>query len=205
MVSLSENARDAIPPKEPLKDYEIAARDFAAMLADMGVTVECSFVPFSASRNKDEPRPSLNWRCRVLRNGKAVTGLESVDYGQGSGHCPAYKAGAKRYPVKADLQRAIAIECETGRRAMPSMSRGPYATSATISAPTAADIISALCRDADVLDYARFEDWASDLGFDPDSRKGEAIYRQCLAYGLALRAAIGNDKLQALRELANEM
>lgn len=205
MVSLSDRASDALQPEKPLADYEIAARDFAAKLTELGLSVECSFVPFSASRNAGKKLPNLNWKCAVKRNGRTITGLETVDYMQGSGYCPASKAGARRFPVKADLQRAIANECETGRRAKVDMGGRPYASRDPIPAPTASDIVSALARDSDVLDYARFEDWAGDLGFDPDSRKGEAIYRACIAIALALRAAIGEPDLSRLRELAGEM
>lgn len=208
MVSLSDKASDALAhiPSKPLADYEIAARDFGALCADLALTVRCKFVPFSASRNVGEARPSLNWRCTVTRDGKPIRGLESVDYMQGNGHCPASKAGLKRYPIKADLQRAIALECETGHRAAPShIGSTPYRTSAKVAPPTAVDVISSLCRDSDVIDYSSFEDWAADFGFDPDSRKGEAIYRACLAHALALRAAIGEDNLAKLRDLAGQM
>lgn len=188
-----------------MQDYEIAARDFAALCRDLGLAVDCAFVPFSASRNRAEPRPSLNWRCAVTRNGKPIVGLEAVDYSQGSGHCPASKAGAKRWPCKADLASAIALECETGRRAKPDFGGRPYRSPDPIKAPSVVDVVSALCRDSDALEYARFEDWAADLGFDPDSRKGEACYRECLASALALRAAVGDSNLQALRDLAGRM
>lgn len=187
-----------------MQDYEIAARDFAELVEKLELTADCAFVPFSHSRNAGESMPSLNWRCTIKRAGRPITGLESVDYMQGSGHCPAYKAGAKRFPVKGDLRRAIALECESGKRAKPDFGGNPYATGA-ITPPTAADIIESLARDSDVLEYARFEDWAADLGFDPDSRKGETIYRTCLAQALALRAAVGNGELEALRGLAQEM
>ena len=191
-----------------MKDYEIAARDLAAMIVDLGLAVTCQFVPFSASRNAKEAHPSLNWRCTVTRNDKPVQGLESVDYMQWSGHCPASKAGKAHWSANSHIMaRAIASECETGKiaRAMHG-SREPFTSgSKAITPPTAADIIASLCCDAGALDYAVFEDWAADLGFDPDSRKGEATYRACLSYALALRAAVGDEKLGALRDLTNQL
>lgn len=192
-----------------MQDYEIAARDLAAMIADLGLAVSCQFVPFSASRNAKEASPSLNWRCTVTRNDKPVQGLESVDYMQGSGHCPASKARKTEsdsfWPLRFDqLQRkAVASECETGRAHR--IANGHTIAGKALSPPTATNIIAALCCDAGVLDYAVFEDWAADLGMDPDSRKGEAMYRACLASALALRAAVGDEKLGALRDLANQL
>jgi len=188
-----------------MKDYERAAADLAALAASLGLSMKCQFVPFSASRNAAEKWQSLNWRCTIERNGKPVTGLESVDYGQGTAYTPAHKAGANRFPVKADLARAIALECEKGRRAKPGMGGQPYESRDPIAPPALVDVLSSLCRDSDVLDYVNFEQWAPDLGFDPDSRKGEAIYKACLAHALALRAAVGEEKLAAMRALACEM
>jgi hypothetical protein len=65
-------------------------------------------------------------------------------------------------------------------------------------------VVASLASDSNVLDYATYEDWGSELGFDPDSRKGEAIYRQCLTLALRLRAALGDGALTALREVAGE-
>ncbi len=205
MVSLSDNPRDAIPPAEPLADYEIAARDLAALADKLALTVECAFVPFSRSRNAGEAHPSLNWRCAILRNGKPVKGLEAIDYMQGSGHCPANKVKAFQGNRFAKA-RAIAIECDSGWQARPNIGGiEPYQSNRKIAPPALADVLSAIARDTDVLDYACFEDWAAEIGFDPDSRKGEATYRACLAYALALRAAIGDEALQSLRDLAGQM
>lgn len=189
-----------------MHDYEIAAREFASLAQSLGLAMAAEFVPFSRSRNAKDPRPSLNWLCTFTRNGRPLAGLERLDYMQGSGHCPASKAGAKRFPIAADVARAVALECETGKRAGHGVLNGrPYATSAAISPPAMADVLSCLCLDADVIDYVRFEDWASELGYDPDSRKAEATYRACLDIALALRGAIGGDSLDKLRDLAREM
>lgn len=189
-----------------MQDYETAALTFAAKCEALGLSVACTFVPFSLSRNAKEAQPSLNWKCSVMRNGKAITGLSAVDYMQGSGHCPASKAGAKRFPIKPDLRRAVALECESGKRAGMMMAGGrPYQTAGNIAHPTAVDVISALCMDSDVIDYARFEDWADCFGYDADSRSAEKTYRACLEIALALRAAIGETELQALQEIAREL
>jgi len=46
--------------------------------------------------------------------------------------------------------------------------------------PTVEDVMSCLLLDASGVDQARdFEDWASDYGYDTDSRKAEKIYNDC--------------------------
>lgn len=109
-------------------------------LADLALTVESVFVPFSQSRHKDEPHKTLNWRVTVKRNGRDIL---TTDYSAGIMHCPGYKRaaapagyrgldrrnyGGKPYPgtfsmyrrataaeALSDYQEAIsAAECESG-------------------------------------------------------------------------------------------
>lgn len=193
-----------------MQDYERAAIDFAAKLASLGLSVTCEFVPQSQSRNAGESALSLNWRCAILRNGAPIRGIEAVDYMQGIGHAPSHKSPPKFADGRVDKwqqSQCAKVEAETGKQGrVPGLSgRVEPMRNKPLSPPSAADVFSSLCLDSDALDYSTFEDWAECLGYDPDSRKGEAIYRLCLAHGLALRAAIGDDELQALRALANEM
>lgn len=50
-------------------------------------------------------------------------------------------------------------------------------------------------------DEQTFEDWCDGYGYDPDSRKAEATYRECAATGRALRMALGSGVIDELREL----
>lgn len=111
----------------------------AEALADLALTVESVFVPFSQSRNKAEPHKTLNWKVTVKRNGRDIL---TTDYGAGIAHCPGYNTSppsqyrgldrkthngqpfpgttsAYRRPTAAeamaDYQEAIcAAECESG-------------------------------------------------------------------------------------------
>jgi hypothetical protein len=58
--------------------------------------------------------------------------------------------------------------------------------------------------DADAIDHATFADWASDFGYETDSRQAERIYKQCLEIGLKLRAMLGDSTLSELREAAQD-
>jgi hypothetical protein len=59
--------------------------------------------------------------------------------------------------------------------------------------PTAKDVLECLLSDASVEDYNGFEDWASDMGFDEDSRKAEKIYRDVLTQTEKLKKLLGDD------------
>jgi hypothetical protein len=58
--------------------------------------------------------------------------------------------------------------------------------------PEAAEILDCLASDAVSVENSRgFEDWASDLGYDPDSRKAEKTYLACVKSSERLRKFLG--------------
>ena len=65
--------------------------------------------------------------------------------------------------------------------------------------PDPLDVLYSIVSDSDVLNYSTFEDWAENLGYDPDSRRAESTYRECLKHAIALRVAIGSDGLDRLQ------
>lgn len=193
-------------PKRP--EYEIAAENFAVLTSALGLNITAKFAPFSQSRNASESNRSLNWLCTITKNGKPIAGLGSIDYMQGIGFAPSHKSPPKFSDGRVDkwAQSAAAkVESETGKVARVMGDGRAAPSSQPIVAPTADDVLHALCLDSDVLDHASFESWAAEFGCDSDSRKGESTYRLCLAIALAMRAAIGDSELAKLRSLGNEM
>jgi len=61
--------------------------------------------------------------------------------------------------------------------------------------PTAADVLSSLLLDYSVASYRSFEDWASDLGYSPDSRAAHATWQRCKDIAPQVRAFLGSDEL----------
>jgi hypothetical protein len=162
-----------------------------------GVTVESVFVPFSKSRNKGEKSPSLNWRVTVKKAGRDVL---SADYSAGCGHAPSYKAGR----MTRDDSEVLRWECENGK-AGRYQSWGVVARSSKAALlPDLADVLASFALDSSVLDFGAFEEWASDYGYDADSREAEKTYRACLETALRLRSGLGESTLAALRDIANE-
>lgn len=65
--------------------------------------------------------------------------------------------------------------------------------------PTVADVLDCLASDASGIDNARsFDDWASDLGYDPDSRKAEKTFTIIQSQSAKLKAFLGDDGYEAL-------
>ena len=169
--------------------------DYAAIdaaIAAAGLTVSAVFVPFSQSRNKAEKNPSLNYQITIQRNGRDVL---TTDYMMGHAHCPAHRLSMKDAGHANNIMRKKMIreECETGH-AYRSFGKGPAIL------PDTRDVLDCIILDADAINYRDFAEWASEYGYGEDSRKAEAAYRECLAHGLALRAALGDDHMRALRE-----
>lgn len=161
----------------------------------LGLTYSASFVPFSRSRNaKANAKPndfSLNWLVNISKGARTLT----TDYMQGIAHIPGYKQET-RWTVDAfeDLKHA----CETG-----TVKRGGF-MSKPIPAPELRDVLYSLASDASVIDSGSFEEWASEYGYDTDSRTAEHTYRACLKTALELRAMIGEDGLAKLRAAAQD-
>lgn len=175
--------------------------EIAAVIAQLGLTVTAKFVPFSQSRNKDEKHKSLNWIVTIQRNGRDVL---TTDYMAGAGHCPSY---GKKPPAAWDRpdrfwpELVAKFETESGFQTRPYTTWGGFsADKAKPIMPDAVDVLYSLTSDSSVLDAGGFEEWASEFGYDTDSRHAESIYRACLEIALKLRAAIGDSGMGLLRD-----
>lgn len=167
------------------------AKAIEALATELGLSMTTEFVPWSSSRNKGEKQPSLNWIVTIHKGNRVVW---SGDYGAGMGHCPSYKQR-----ITAEVDYAVKAECHDGRAYV---ARGNRIGKPIL--PAFADVIHSLMCDSSAIDHASFDDWASDYGYDIDSRKAEAIYRACLAIALAFRNALGDVDFQRLRDAVRD-
>ena len=84
---------------------------------------------------------------------------------------------------------------ETANKLVIPFSQG----SAHKAEPTAADVLDCLASDAASIENAKgFEDWASDFGYDTDSRKAEKTYNACKSQAEDLAAYLGDEAYQEL-------
>lgn len=175
----------------------------AALIAAHGLEINAAFVPLSRSRNAGK-WDSLNWRVTLRAKGRDVL---TCDYSSGTAHCPAYKSPSKFANGRRDdytTRQRIAHECEHGKEARNVFANISHISSGAAILPDARAVIASLAMDSSVLDYSGFAQWADEFGYDADSIKANAIYSECLAHALALRAAIGSAGLAALQEAARD-
>lgn len=172
-------------------------------IAKHGLSITSEFVPFSKSRNAKpgadgKPWKSLNWKVTMKKGDREVI---TTDYSAGIGHCPSYN---KKPPANWDRPArdwqplATAWECENGKPATYFMSGFTPNRSAPTIEPKALDVIHSLVTDADTAQP--FEDWCADFGYDTDSRKAEATWKECVDIALKLRTALGDEALRDLTE-----
>lgn len=203
-----------------MTDPETTPADLVAAFAEKyRLELRCEFVPYSVAKatraDWDEPgKPAwkgLTWTVHLVQRAKIGDSKRDVlvtPYSAGIGHCPAYKAPASAFSAahfteKRARQELIDWECEhgkAGRWSSMGISSSSLPGKRAALEPTLAEVLYCLSNDAGAIDHPTFESWASDYGYDTDSRKGEAAYRTCLEIGLKLRAFIGEEGLEELRE-----
>lgn len=179
-----------------------------AAIASLGLEYSVVFVPQNESRNKSNEEPSLNWEITLKRGGKLVA---KTDYMQGIGHVPGYPMGLEGRNRSLDEDKLLRLFQHAAVDGRYPAHMGPnavkrYRVMATmpmkqLPKPELRDVLYSLVSDSDVLESSGFEDWASNLGYDTDSRKAEAIYNSCIEIALKLKALIGQANLDKLREL----
>lgn len=71
--------------------------------------------------------------------------------------------------------------------------------SAHTERPTLTDVLDCLASDAGAVENANgFKDWASDLGYDTDSRQAEKTYKVCVKQADMLKALLGDSEYETL-------
>jgi hypothetical protein len=162
------------------------------------VEYSATFVPFSRSRNRDEKQCNLNWVI-TLKAGRTEF---STDYSQGVGHIPKYQHGNKLVIYRD----AVAETCETGLNHTIDYKNDMYRRlrAKPLAPPAKADVFYCLLMDSDVVYFACFEDWASELGHDTDSRKAAKVYEACLQTALKFRRFFNEAELTELRDLFSD-
>lgn len=147
--------------------------------------------------------PQLHWRITLSRaREKGGVFTMECDYSQGIGHVIGYQYHHKSAYDARIAKEAYRKTCETGKLFKLTDTIGWMSIGKVQPAPALLDVLYCLVSDADVLNYPTYEQWAPEFGYDPDSRKGEEIYRKCIEQTLALLPVLGGQaNLEKLREL----
>lgn len=162
------------------KDQPATAETYTRDLIEAhGVNYRAEFVPQSQSRNAGDKHRRLNWRVTIAKGERALT----FPYTQGTGFLPKLPPGTftPGYPARVTLHDAAILDsfAETGAWEHHK-----------VKPPTFADVLYCLLSDAYALECDGFEDWADEHGYDPDSRKAEAIYKECMETAFFLRSIL---------------
>jgi hypothetical protein len=173
-------------------DYEVARDELRALVDGLGLEVRLLAVFGEFKDNW----PRITYKFQV--NG------ETFEYGLGVGHVkwsrPCYYAGsirdsimecmecmAKGQMVRADYQHLVAdIAAELAREqnVLPDISE-----------------VLACCAREGVDAEVDFEEWCADFGYDTDSRKAEAVHRQCRESGRKALKVLGREAYAKAVEL----
>lgn len=196
----------------------MAKEELEAVIEELGLSIKAEFVPWSKSRaydkknERDVGKKSLNWRVTLIRTYKDRTDkngeqykreILTTDYGAGIAHCPSYKQKFGR-AFTLDDKEEIEYEIEHGKKARRMSTSDTVISGRELILPDTVSVIWSLVQDADAIDSPDFETWATDLGYDVDSRKAEATYRACLEIATKIRAAVGEEGLKKLREAGQD-
>lgn len=167
-----------------------------ALIDALDLSMTAKFVP-TKQPAAEVPHPKLHWSCLLTRGRQRMT----TSYHQGVGHVQGYQQAYDKSPyIKERKETAYRMTCEEGRLYKYDQALAYYRPIGKQPAPDLIDVLYCLVMDSDVLDHGGFEEWASDYGYDSDSREAERTYRLCVEQSLKLRTLVGQDGLEKLRD-----
>lgn len=165
-------------------------------LVEMPITAECKFIKFEPGpakvdglSNYDHSFGTYHWLVTLRLNGQSMT----IPYSTGTGHCVepgeshsyTYRgvSGFSRAPKGWRYDRSV--DAVAFRKAW-------FADKRSARVPELADVVGCLLSSSSGAEQA-FEQWASDLGYDTDSRKAYDTWQACRNEQLGLRVLFGSD------------
>lgn len=164
---------------------------FDNLLKTFGVEVFAKHVPLEGPLTSDT---RIDWRITIHHQGRKPL---VTDYHQGLGHLPKHPDLAVRWGSSGKLKLSIHTHGLITSLLRKGSVNLPGAV-VRLTPPRAIDVLYCLLIDYEVFNYASFEDYASDQGLDPDSRRAESIYKACLRDALHLRALLGDELIATL-------
>ncbi len=178
----------------------------AEVADNLGFSLEILTGPTAAVEPADskdsKPWVHLAFSVRLMRNGREVL---TTPYKLGVGHVPKGALLAVR-AVTLDEQycQNTLRNNKTPRIDAPGyLSLLEKAARLAKVAPTLPDVLDSLVSDgAAYFDAETFEGWASNYGYDTDSRKAEQVWRACDEIGRKLARVLNAEELATLREAA---
>lgn len=154
------------------------------------LTMTATHVPSEVE--KEISKSQVRWKIGLERGRQKY----ETDYSTGIAHLKGYRQDMKFSTVH---NHGVLEEClSKGKSIHPNYIK-PGSYKLSVIPPELDDVLSCLMMDAEALEYADFEDWATSYCYDVDSREAERIYNACLKTALALRGMFGEEGLRKLR------
>lgn len=179
--------------KTTTTDHKITIQ---SLIDTLGLTMTAEFIPMKRPVSEVK-HPKLHWSCTFKRGKQSMT----VGYHQGIGYVQGYQQAYGKSPyIRQCQETAYRMTCEDGRLYKYDAALKYYRPIGKQPAPNIIDVLYCLIMDSDVLERGGFEEWASDYGYDTDSRKAEQTYKLCLEQSLKLKELIRQDELDQLRD-----
>lgn len=208
-------------------DYEIAREELAAWYAESGLECEISApragVDYKNGQKGAEDAyawPHVAFTLIFKRETVSV----SQEWRQGIGIGIDWKAARKQYFDGANFTGrsytfAKGIDANGGPATLNTLAAGKTpaakyaAETAAIAAvvatfqgvkPSPAEVLASMAQDGAAL-LQTFEDWASEYGYDTDSREAERTYNACADCGRNLRKLLSAADIDKLAEWAGRL
>jgi hypothetical protein len=191
-----------------MKSYDIAKQKIKETIENEGIEAETSFIGGEVLES--------DWPCIsyviTYRNGKAEF---KTPYHLGVGHVDWSKA-PKDFPsigYSGGLTNddwAMINMLRHNRHVTPSDKAQWASTAAKLAKlqkvkPDTDEALATVCRDAKEAVETFFGEWATNFGYDPDSRKAEQIHRAAANQYPGLLAIMSRDTIDKLAELSIEL
>jgi hypothetical protein len=189
-----------------IAEYELAAKDLAAIIDGMGGKLEC--VPLltrANSTNSEWDKSAVHRQCRVTFPRRLVgqrwieESSFTCEYSAGSAHPIQWAEKHGTSFIRHEVARAKREYGAKWERLCAS--EGLIERIRAAWNPSLFDVVSSLLRDTPDPGMT-FELWARELGYDEDSRKAERSFKACCEAGAFCRAAFGSN-FETARALSN--
>lgn len=176
--------------------------EYTESLNQMGFTLEVLSGP---TGKVQEGWPCIEYTVRLSFHGKEII---TTQYKLGVGHVDPKKARIASWGLTVD-EHQLFEHWQSNPRTVFRDKELWANTAAKIAkaqkvVPNPPDVLHSLLSDGQAFFSAmRFEDWAAEYGYSPDSRKAEEIYRACDDIGRKLSVIPSSIREQATELLSN--
>jgi len=184
-------------------DYEATRQQIRDLAASHGVAMTAE--PTTREGDDQWNKEAGHYACAFTAESAKP---RTVTYSVGPGILAGWADENKRLPIFATLRGQIPDDWAMALRGNKSLYHTAireqiYKIARDKFRPDIADVLSSLVSDASGTDQP-FTDWCADYGYSDDSRKAEAMYRECQETMFWLRAAFRED-MEKLQDMSGRL